>query len=157
MMFLLRCSLSLAFFVWTTSAWQQRVSLRCRRPVLLRASTDVDASATPADDDVATAAEAFVAAGTVRIPGDAAGIYVLQLEGARVYVGKSMSNVTTRVLEHFTSGGSAWTKKFQPLTQIQPITKPTEDLESWERAETLERMWQHGIDNVRGWGYTRCH
>ena len=82
------------------------------------------------------------------------GIYVLQLEGDRIYVGKSMSNVTARVLEHFTTGGSAWTKKYQPLVQIDPITNATEDLESWERAETLERMWQHGIDNVRGWGYT---
>ena len=29
-----------------------------------------------------------------------------------------------------------------------------EDLESWERNETLATMHAHGVDNVRGWIFT---
>ena len=61
----------------------------------------------------------------------------------------------SRVKEHFTSGGSAFTKKFKPLLQLQPLTQSTTDLESFERAETLEQMWVNGIKNVRGWQYTK--
>ena len=82
------------------------------------------------------------------------GIYVLGLQNGKYYVGKSIMNVTARVQEHFLTGGSAWTKLHQPKEQLIPILNASDDLESSERAETLERMWMHGIDNVRGWQYT---
>lgn len=83
------------------------------------------------------------------------GIYVLELENNGIYVGKSNQNVDARVKEHFTSGGSAFTKRFKPLNQLLTITAATTDLESFERAETLEQMWVNGISNVRGWQYTK--
>jgi predicted GIY-YIG superfamily endonuclease len=85
------------------------------------------------------------------------GVYVLQLENNCIYVGKSNQNVDARVKEHFTSGGSAFTKKFKPISQLMPLTQPTSDLESYERAETLEQMWVNGIKNVRGWQYTKLY
>lgn len=83
------------------------------------------------------------------------GVYVLELENKCIYVGKSNQNVDARVKEHFNSGGSAFTKKFKPVRQLEPLTQPTTDLESYERAETLEQMWCNGIKNVRGWQYTK--
>jgi GIY-YIG catalytic domain len=83
------------------------------------------------------------------------GVYVLELENKCIYIGKSNQNVDARVKEHFNSGGSAFTKKFKPLRQLEPLTQPTTDLESYERAETLEQMWVNGIKNVRGWQYTK--
>jgi predicted GIY-YIG superfamily endonuclease len=83
------------------------------------------------------------------------GIYVLELENNGIYVGKSNQNVEARVKEHFNSGGSAFTKRFKPLSQSLTLTPATTDLESYERAETLEQMWVNGISNVRGWQYTK--
>jgi hypothetical protein len=68
-------------------------------------------------------------------------------------VGKT-TNMAARLNEHFTSGGSAWTRRHPPVERVDPIVDPSPDLESTERAETLERMWAHGIENVRGWRYT---
>lgn len=85
------------------------------------------------------------------------GVYVLQLENDCIYVGKSQQNVEGRVKEHFTSGGSAFTKKFRPISQLPTLTQVTSDLESFERAETLEQMWVKGIKNVRGWQYTKLY
>ena len=85
------------------------------------------------------------------------GVYVLQLENDCIYVGKSHQNVEGRVKEHFTSGGSAFTKKFRPISQLPTLTQVTSDLESFERAETLEQMWVKGIKNVRGWQYTKLY
>lgn len=85
------------------------------------------------------------------------GVYVLELENKCIYVGKSNMNVDARVLEHFNSGGSAFTKKFKPVRQLPTLTQPSTDLESFERAETLEQMWVNGIKNVRGWQYTKLY
>ena len=39
-------------------------------------------------------------------------------------------------------------------TKLPPETTGTaDDLESWERAETLARMWRLGVERVRGWRY----
>jgi hypothetical protein len=85
---------------------------------------------------------------------DTSGVYVLRLDKDRYYVGKS-DNVDKRIYEHFhLGGGAAWTKKYKPLERLHPITPTITDLESFERAETLDRMWQHGVENVRGWQYT---
>ena len=81
------------------------------------------------------------------------GVYVLRLEGERFYVGSS-SDVPCRVAAHRARAGAAFTRKFGVVEELAPRTRPTEDLESWERAETLARMREHGVDNVRGWLYT---
>ena len=38
-------------------------------------------------------------------------IYVLKLQGNKYYVGKTI-NPTYRLDDHFSEGGSAWTKKY---------------------------------------------
>ena len=39
--------------------------------------------------------------------------------------------------------------------RVSPYTAPIPGhLEAWERAETLERMFRHGIEKVRGWIFT---
>lgn len=80
-------------------------------------------------------------------------VYVLQLEGNKWYVGKS-SAVESRIREHREGFGSAWTNEHLVIERVRPLTPPSEDLDEWERRETLARMYAHGISNVRGWKYT---
>ena len=70
-------------------------------------------------------------------------IYVLKLRGNKYYVGKT-TNPTYRLDDHFSEGGSAWTKKYKP-TSIHEL-KPDSD----EQIVTQEYMQKYGIDNVRG-------
>ena len=86
-------------------------------------------------------------------------IYVLHLEDNNFYVGKTIRNVNTRIKEHLDNGymTSRWTKQYKPLRRLAPLTSIPDDLESWERAETLERMWIYGIQRVRGWKYTQLN
>lgn len=79
------------------------------------------------------------------------GVYVLSLPHGGIYVGKS-SDIEERLRQHRSGGGAACAKDF--LRRIAPMTPPTADLEAWERAETLARMYAHGISKVRGWMYT---
>lgn len=44
-------------------------------------------------------------------------IYILQLEQGKYYVGKT-TNYAFRFERHFSSGGSAWTKKYKPIKRI---------------------------------------
>jgi hypothetical protein len=81
------------------------------------------------------------------------GIYVLKLDSDRYYVGKS-NDIESRVSHHFQSGASAWTRLHKPIERLEPINQNFGDVESLERAETLDRMWIHGIENVRGWQFT---
>ena len=83
------------------------------------------------------------------------GVYVLKLEDDCFYIGKTYRPMGQRLGEHFARASrTAWTRLHPPLSTIQPMTYLPGDLESWERAETLERMWQHGVMKVRGWQYT---
>lgn len=74
-------------------------------------------------------------------------VYVLHLSTDRFYVGKTRRNSHQRVKEHFRPAnvGSRWTKDFPPLQRLLPLTRVQDDLESWERAETLERMFIYGV------------
>lgn len=84
---------------------------------------------------------------------DNVGVYVLQLANGRFYVGQSR-NIQSRIARHRSGTGSAVAS--DPLAVQIPCVTPRpspEDLEAWERAETLELMHQHGIDKVRGWIY----
>ena len=85
----------------------------------------------------------------------ASGVYVLQ-QGDKFYVGKS-ADVAKRIKEHKKGGTccrfNARCKRIRPLTQ--PVTAgEDDDWESWERNETLTRMYEFGIDNVRGWMFS---
>jgi hypothetical protein len=68
------------------------------------------------------------------------------------YVGKS-SNIEERLQQHRSGvGGCILALKY--VERVDPLTEYMSDFESWERNETLTRMYTHGISNVRGWMYT---
>jgi predicted GIY-YIG superfamily endonuclease len=73
-------------------------------------------------------------------------IYVLQLIEDRYYVGRT-SNILRRVEEHFTMGGSIYTKKYKPIKVIEVQEELTSDD---ERIKTLEIMEKYGWEKVRG-------
>jgi predicted GIY-YIG superfamily endonuclease len=76
-------------------------------------------------------------------------IYVLKLAGGRYYVGKS-DNVMKRYQEHMNGGGSAWTKKYSPIS----IEKTINNVSPFEEDKiTKEYMAKHGVDKVRGGAY----
>lgn len=78
---------------------------------------------------------------------------MLRLEGDRYYVGSS-ADIARRVAAHRARAGAAFTRRFGVVEEVAPRTPRAEDTESWERAETLRRMLDHGVDRVRGWLYT---
>jgi hypothetical protein len=80
-----------------------------------------------------------------------AGVYVLELEGGRYYVGKS-AGIAARIRQHAAGTGASCAHGF--VRRVPPITPRLADLEAWERAETLARMHRHGVSRVRGWMYT---
>lgn len=82
-------------------------------------------------------------------------VYVLELQKGRVYVGKS-GNVTRRLEQHKSGSGSAFTKEFAPTGVVLPrLGHVTGAGDAAERDETLRYMFLRGIQNVRGWKYTR--
>lgn len=73
-------------------------------------------------------------------------IYILQLEEGKYYVGKT-SNPEFRIEKHFNLNGSAWTKKYKPLSLLEIIP----DCDEYDEDKyTLKYMEKHGINNVRG-------
>jgi predicted GIY-YIG superfamily endonuclease len=76
-------------------------------------------------------------------------IYVLRLEGGRYYIGKS-DNVMNRYQQHLNGSGSAWTRKFKPIS----LEKTIENVSAFEEDKvTKEYMSKYGIDKVRGGSY----
>jgi len=76
-------------------------------------------------------------------------VYVLQLEGGKYYVGRT-KNVEKRYRDHLAGKGSAYTKKYTPIS----ILKVIEKVDPFEEDKiTLEYMYRYGIDNVRGGSY----
>jgi predicted GIY-YIG superfamily endonuclease len=76
-------------------------------------------------------------------------IYVLRLEGGRYYVGKS-DNVMNRYEQHIKGSGSAWTRKYKPVS----LEKTIKNVSSFEEDKvTKEYMSKYGIDKVRGGSY----
>lgn len=84
-------------------------------------------------------------------PASTCGVYVLQLSNGSQYVGQSR-DIPTRVAAHKAGAGAAVASD-PDAVQVPTMTPMGEDLESWERIETLERMFAFGIDKVRGWLY----
>lgn len=74
------------------------------------------------------------------------GVYCIQDLAGNIYVGKS-EDIDQRIVQH--------TQEKGPVHELTLLTESLpNDLESWERNETLARMKKHGIQQVRGWMYT---
>lgn len=74
-------------------------------------------------------------------------LYVLALKEGKYYVGAS-DVPKERIMSHFT-GGSAWTRKYEPSSVVEVIRGDVFD----EDKITKKYMHSHGIDNVRGGSY----
>ena len=84
------------------------------------------------------------------------GIYVLELNSGKYYVGKS-NNIKSRISQH--SAGSDKCAVFIKSNggvkrPTKPLTPREENHCNWEKNETIARMIQHGFNHVRGWEYT---
>lgn len=76
-------------------------------------------------------------------------LYVLRLQGGRYYVGTS-ANIQTRFQQHMNGQGSAWTRKWKPIT----IEKTALGVSPFEEDKvTKEYMAKYGIEKVRGGTY----
>lgn len=80
-------------------------------------------------------------------------VYVLKLIEERYYVGRT-GNILRRIEEHFTSNGSKYTMKYNPLKVIEI----EEELTSYdERNKTLEYMKKYGYEKVRGYVWCKMN
>ncbi|NBO72687.1 MAG: hypothetical protein EBU66_13100 [Bacteroidetes bacterium] len=76
-------------------------------------------------------------------------IYVLKLQGGNYYVGKS-DDVIGRFKEHMNGKGSAWTRKYKPISIVQS----KDGVSAFEEDKmTKEYMSKYGVDKVRGGSY----
>jgi predicted GIY-YIG superfamily endonuclease len=82
---------------------------------------------------------------------EATNIYVLRLENGKVYVGKS-NDVNKRYSQHLDGSGSAWTKKYKPVS-IEKVILNASPFD--EDKITKEYMLEYGVENVRGGSYTQ--
>ena len=80
-----------------------------------------------------------------------AGVYVLDVEGGGIYVGKS-KDIENRLKQHREGRGNSFAQLW--VRRIAAATPRMDDWESWERAETLHWMRERGPEHVRGWMYT---
>lgn len=86
-------------------------------------------------------------------------VYVLELQGGYVYVGKTSRGVACRLAEHSQSGGSGgrgatFTRLHPPTGRLLPRLGNLEgDGDGPERDETLRQMHARGPQRVRGWKY----
>ena len=92
-----------------------------------------------------------------RAKGTECGVYVLKFDDNAkpiFYVGKS-NDVERRLQQHGNDQGASCTSG-RTFTRVPTVVASgsKDDLEAWERAEVLERMYEFGIDAVRGWKYT---
>jgi len=78
-------------------------------------------------------------------------IYVLKLQGNKYYVGKSQ-DVIGRYQQHVNGQGSAWTKKYKPISLLECNS----DKSPFEEDKIVkECMNKYGIENVRGGSYSQ--
>ena len=112
--------------------------------------------------EVAAAADAPApppAPAQVQTSGATSGVYALQTlsgDAPTFYVGKS-SNIAKRLQDHRAGMGVQYLAGVD-FAEVPLITEgSTLDLESWERNETLRRMLEFGVDNVRGWMFSSRH
>ena len=70
----------------------------------------------------------------------------------RYYVGKSV-DIDARIAQHRAAAAAAG--RPTGFVELPPeSTGSVDDLEAWERAETLHRMRAHGLGRVRGWRFS---
>jgi predicted GIY-YIG superfamily endonuclease len=82
-------------------------------------------------------------------------VYVLELEGGRVYVGSS-KDVERRIAQHMAGTGSAYTRTYKPTgVRLPRLGNVMGDGDAAERDETLRYMHQRGIAYVRGWRFSQ--
>lgn len=86
------------------------------------------------------------------------GVYVLRLDDGCIYVGKS-DNVNSRIAQHRSGTGQCarWCSVHgtQHMQRMPTRCPPSgDDLDAWEKNETLVQMMHHGVDKVRGWAFT---
>ena len=72
------------------------------------------------------------------------GIYCLQLNNGKYYIGK------TEDTDQRKGNGSEWIKLHGVIGEIHIRTPRMDDLDEWERCETIEMARANGIRNVRG-------
>lgn len=79
-------------------------------------------------------------------------VYVLRLVQNKFYVGKTRNRVseTRRLLAHMRGKGAWWTRKYPPV-EVLEVHHDCDDFD--ELKFTLNMMYEHGIDNVRGAEY----
>jgi hypothetical protein len=78
-------------------------------------------------------------------------VYVLELEGGYVYVGKA-GDVAARVRDHTRGLGSSFTRAHKPTGRLLPrLGTLNGSGDGPERDETLRQMLRHGAKRVRGW------
>lgn len=80
-------------------------------------------------------------------------IYILKLFNDKYYVGKTV-HPEFRLKTHFTSYGSAWTKKYKPIKLVE-LVSDCDDFD--EDKYTLKYMDKFGITNVRGGSFSQCN
>jgi len=85
-------------------------------------------------------------------PRPRAWIYVLQLRGGKVYVGKSAFPLL-RITEHKSAGAAAWTTLYPPVRVLSAGRPERHWLD--EDVTTLEMMREYGVPNVRGGTFSR--
>jgi hypothetical protein len=73
-------------------------------------------------------------------------LYILQLEQGKYYVGKT-NHPNFRIEQHFGNSGSAWTRKYTPLSVLKIIPN-CDDYD--EDKQTIQCMEKYGLENVRG-------
>jgi predicted GIY-YIG superfamily endonuclease len=82
-------------------------------------------------------------------------VYILELEGGRVYVGSS-TNVQRRIAQHNAGTGSAFTRAYKPTGTLLPRLGNIQGSgDAAERDETLRYMFLRGIPQVRGWKFSQ--
>jgi hypothetical protein len=81
---------------------------------------------------------------------DTTNIYILKLKNNKYYVGKS-NDPQKRFKEHISGNGSAFTKKYKPISIEKIIPNATKyDEDKWVKIY----MEKYGIENVRGGAYS---
>ena len=82
-------------------------------------------------------------------------VYILELEGGRVYVGASR-DVNRRIAQHVAGTGSAYTRAYKPTgVRLPRLGNVAGTGDAAERDETLRYMQQRGIPYVRGWRFSQ--
>jgi predicted GIY-YIG superfamily endonuclease len=82
-------------------------------------------------------------------------LYVLRLKQNKWYVG-STCNLEERLQQHKSGHGAAWTQKYPMVALFSKQEISPEQIRTMETQKTLEIMWNHGLNSVRGAEFCDC-